>query len=100
MFQWLQAHLAFVLGPLWEYVKVLFMGAVHNELAAVMPIAMQAVKDFAADPTLLTGPDKRAAAFTKILADLSAASINAAVSTVNLAIELAVKNLTPATPTP
>lgn len=77
------------LGGLWEFLKVLFSEAVKRELAAVMPIAADVVREVAADPTLLTSESKRSAALAKLGARLAAAHIAVGGSLLNFAVELA-----------
>jgi len=82
-----------VFGPLGAFLKPLLQIALQQEMAAVMPIAMAAVAQVAADPSLLSGGAKRDAALKIIGQQMQAASIQAAASTVNLVLELAVTKL-------
>jgi hypothetical protein len=76
-------------GKLGSYLQVLFEGALKAELEKVVPIAIKAVKQIAADPSLLSSGAKRDAAAAIILAELVGAQTAVATSTINLAIELA-----------
>jgi hypothetical protein len=80
------------LGSLGNYLKVLFEGALKAQLDALMPIATNAVKMIAKDPSLLTSNEKRDAAISMILADIAKAQIQVSQSVVNLATELAYQN--------
>lgn len=82
-----------LLGELGKTLKVLFQNAIQKELAVALPIAKKMVLEVAADPSILQQEDKRKAAFARVVDELLASHKEVASSTINLAIELAVKAL-------
>lgn len=82
-----------LLGELGKALKVLFQKTVQDELAIALPIAKKLVVAIATDNTILTSEDKRKAAFSGIVAELLTENKKLASSTINLAIELAVKTI-------
>lgn len=87
-----------MMGDLGQFLKVLFQDALQAELKAVMPIALDAVKQVAADPSLLTGGAKRDAAIATIQDQLVKSQVQVGLSVVSLAVELAVQNIKAPTP--
>lgn len=81
------------LGELGQFLSVLFKDALQQELKVVMPIALEAVKQVALDPTLLNGGAKRDAAIAQIQDQLVKSQIQVGLSVVSLAVELAVQNV-------
>lgn len=81
------------MGELGQFLSVLFKDALQKELKAVMPIALAAVKQVAADPSLLTGGAKRDAAIELIGGQLLEAQKTIGLSVISLAVELAVQNM-------
>jgi hypothetical protein len=78
-------------GELGDFLAVLLKSGVQDELKALLPIALNAVKTVAADPTLTTGDAKFNAAFALIGDQLGDKQATIGKSLVNLAIELAVQ---------
>lgn len=78
-------------GEIGAYLAAVLKPALQAELKVVLPLAAKAVAQVAADPTLLSGGAKRDAAVAAILAQLAKAQVSIGISTVNLAIELAVQ---------
>jgi len=85
----MKAWLLKLFGPIGEFLGALFSNAINKELKIVLPIAAKFVAQVAKDPSLLSGGAKFDAAAAGIMAELASAQINVAVSTLNLAIELA-----------
>jgi len=81
-----------LLGDLGQFLKVLFKDALQKELKAIMPIAMAAVKQVAADPSLIKGGDKRDAAIEIIKGQLLDSQKQVGMSILAFAVELAVQN--------
>lgn len=83
-------YLISLFGILGKYIAVLFNSTLKAELSLLLPIATSAV--IAAELTP-AGTDKFVFASNKIKAELIAGQFAIATSTVNLAIELALKEL-------
>ena len=79
------------LGELGDFLKVLLQRGVVEELNAILPIALEAVKAVQAEN--LSGEEKRALAISIIKSKIAKASYQTATSVINLAIELAVQKL-------
>jgi len=79
------------LGELGDFLKVLLQRGVVEELNAILPIALEAVKVVQAEN--LSGEEKRALAINIIKSKIAKASYQTATSVINLAIELAVQKL-------
>jgi hypothetical protein len=79
-----------VLSFLKTFFSKFFKETVEAQLAIIVPIALEAVKKVAADPTILTSDAKRAIAISMILAELTAKELLFAKRLVNLALEIAV----------
>lgn len=82
-----------LLGDLGKLLSVLFKDALQKELKLVLPIAINVVKQVAADPSLLSGGMKREAAITLITDQLISSQKQIGLSVISLAVELAVQNV-------
>lgn len=83
----------YVFGPIWAFIRPLLREGFKQELAALLPIALDVVREIAADPSGWSNETKRAMAFSKILERAGAASLTVGAAVINLALELAVQNL-------
>lgn len=79
------------LGILGQFLAVLFDSALKKELEFLLPIALGAVTAAASDDTLTTGKKKNAFVINSIASQMKAVQADIGMSTVNLAIELALK---------
>lgn len=79
------------LGVLGQFLAVLFDSALKKELEFLLPIALGAVTAAATDDTLTTGKKKNAFVINSITTQMKAVQADIGMSTVNLAIELALK---------
>ena len=83
-------YLISMFGVLGKYLAVLFNSALKAELSLLLPIASKAVLAAELAPA---GTDKFVFAANKIGAEIIAGQFSIATSTINLAIELAVKEM-------
>lgn len=78
----------------WQSIKnffsKFFKQAIQQQLEIIIPIARDAVRMVAADPSILTSDEKRARGIAMILTDLSTKQLTFAKSLINLALEIAV----------
>jgi hypothetical protein len=81
-------------GEVGKILAVLFKEVVQKELAIVLPIALEVIKLIQADPSVVTSKGKASTAFGLIGDKLVEQHKEVATSTINLAIELAVKAIT------
>jgi hypothetical protein len=81
------------LGVLGQFLAVLFDSALKKELEFLLPIALQAVSAAAIDATLTTGKKKNAFVIGSITSQMKDVQSEIGLSTVNLAIELALKSI-------
>ena len=79
------------MGVLGQFLAVLFDSALKKELEFLLPIALQAVSTAAIDATLTTGNKKKTFVINSITSQMKAVQADIGMSTVNLAIELALK---------
>lgn len=82
-----------LLGNLGDFLKAIFIRGISNQINAILPIAYEVVKMVEADPSLITGDEKRKAALASLSKRLITNSIYASISTLAFAIELAVQKM-------
>lgn len=80
------------LGKLGQFLAILFQDALRAELEVIMPIALDAVKQVASDPSIVSSPAKRDAALAIMGAQLAKSQVQVATSVIHLGLELAVQN--------
>lgn len=80
------------LGVLGQFLSVLFNSALKKELEFLLPIASQSVLCALNDEELNTGSKKKAFVIKSITSQMKDAQVDIGMSTVNLAIELALKS--------
>ena len=88
-----------ILGELGDFLSVLFKSGIQQELKILLPVALQAVKDVAANPNLTTSDAKFNAAVGLIGVALGDKQATIGKSLMNLAIELAYQKFLDAQPT-
>lgn len=81
------------LGVIGEYLKYIFIRGIHKQLEVIIPLAYDVVKAVQNDPSLVTNSEKREKALQLLKEELAKRSLDAATSTVAMAIELAVQRL-------
>ena len=87
----IKATLISFFGDVGRFLAILFKKAIHDELAIALPIAANAVRQIAADPSIISNADKRDAAVSNVLAEVGKAQVSVGLGIVNLAVELAVQ---------
>jgi hypothetical protein len=80
------------LGVLGQFLAVLFDSALKKELEFLLPVALSAVTAAAIDSTLTTGTKKKNFVIGSITTQMKDAQFEIGLSTINLAIELALKS--------
>ena len=93
MFKTIISFLLKNLGPAGQILSVLFSDVLRKELQVVLPIAAKAVQMVENDTSILTTKDKFLSASKLIGNELLSAQKSIGDSTINLAIEIAVKAL-------
>ena len=81
------------LGVLGQFLAVLFDSALKKELEFLLPIVSQSVLVALNDAELNTGTKKKSFVFKSIMTQMKDAQMVIGTSTVNLAIELALKSV-------
>lgn len=81
------------LGIIGKFLAILFKEGLRQELEMVLPIAAEVVTKIENDPTIVLNKGKLETAVVLITAELISKQVKVAVSTIHLAIELAVKNM-------
>lgn len=76
---------------LWEFLLPIIASATSSYLEQMLPVAATIVGNLAT--SALSGEDKRKEAFSQLQAEAISRGINVSVSTLNLAIEMAVAKL-------
>lgn len=76
-----------------NFFKKFFKQAVQDQLNIILPIAREAIKMVASDPSIVASDDKRAKAVAFILAELAVKEATVVPRLINLAIEIAVVEL-------
>ena len=79
-----------IMNKLGAFLKKFFKNAIQEQLAIIIPIARDAVRAIAEDPSLVTSDAKRMIAFNMIVVKLAEQELKFATRLVNLAIEIAV----------
>lgn len=87
--EWFENHF----GWLADFFKPMAAAIEQQGGKILVQAAQAAVAEVEADPTILTAGAKRDAAVARVLTSLQAAGIQAGISVVNTAIELAVQGL-------
>ncbi len=82
-----------LLGDLGKFLKVLFKDALQKQLKLIMPIAMDAVKQVASDPSILSSNEKRDMAIGIIKDKILDGQREIGLSVIALAVEVAVQNI-------
>jgi hypothetical protein len=82
-----------ILNSVKTFISAFFKSAWQKELNILMPIALTAVAEVEADPTIVVNSDKRTAAFTKILSQVVSSQKTIAPFLINLALELSVAQI-------
>lgn len=94
----MKAWLLKFFGELGDFLAVLLKKGIQDELKALLPIALNAVKTVAADSSLTSGDAKFNAAFALIGDQLGSKQQTIGKSLINLAIELAYQRFLDAQP--
>lgn len=89
----MKAWILKLFGEIGEFLAVLLKKGIQEQLKALLPIALNAVKTVAADATLTSGEAKFNAAFSIIGDQLGDKQQAIGKSLINLAIELAVQKM-------
>lgn len=82
-----------VFDVLKSFFKKLFKNTIQAQIDIILPIAEQAVKQIADDPSIITNEEKRQRAMNMIIAELTAKEVVFAKRLINLCIEIAVVEL-------
>jgi len=97
---WLAVIGPLVLGKLWVFFKAILDKTLTEELAAIMPIVADIVRQVDADPTILTVEARFQTVMLRALAAIAAAQMKVGMSVLYFAIGLAVRNLMVSQPSP
>lgn len=81
------------LGVLGDFLAAVFVRGVSDQLEAILPIALEVVTRVENDPYAFNSDDKRKMALHELSYRLRGAAIQASMSTLSFAIELAVQKL-------
>lgn len=82
-----------MLGQLGEFFAAILKRGIQDQLNVLLPMALEVCSALAHDSAMITNRQKREVAFSRLMSQARDLSITAAVSTINLAIELAVQKL-------
>lgn len=82
-----------VLHVLTSLLSKLFKSTIQQQIDIILPIAENAVRQIADDPSILTNEEKRQRAISMVIAELTSKEVIFAKRLINLCIEIAVVQL-------
>ena len=82
-----------VLHVLTSFLSKLFKSTIQQQIDIILPIAENAVRQIADDPSILTNEEKRQRAISMVITELTSKEVIFAKRLINLCIEIAVVQL-------
>ena len=89
MFAWLKRFFSPLIKAFWALLKAIFRAGTEVLMASLKNLAVEVVKEIAADHTLITNEDKRRKAFNRLKDKAIEEGLDAKDHLINLSIELA-----------